>query len=136
MWKYYDSWEDYKKAFHENGMLIIIEAVIYIIAGDNTFGIFYAAKQPCTECIQVRADIPFEPVKSEIDNDAIYQAIVSCMENTQIGDISNVMTKNYNNPDTDMEFKTGFSLLNRIDGLNFFSVSFHAYFLLPVCLWI
>ena len=48
--------------------------------------------------------IPFEPVKSEIDNDAIYQAIVSCMENTQIGDISNVMTKNYNNPDTDMEF--------------------------------
>ena len=26
------------------------------------------------------------------------------MENTQIGDISNVMTKNYNNADTDMEF--------------------------------
>lgn len=48
--------------------------------------------------------IPFDPVKSEINNDAIYQAIVSCMENTQIGDISNVMTKNYNNPDTDMEF--------------------------------
>ncbi|MDE7248854.1 MAG: hypothetical protein K2N82_03000 [Lachnospiraceae bacterium] len=35
--------------------------------------------------------IPFDPVKSEINNDAIYQAIVSCMENTQIGDISNVM---------------------------------------------
>ncbi|MCM1237364.1 MAG: hypothetical protein NC489_45440 [Ruminococcus flavefaciens] len=48
--------------------------------------------------------VPFDPVKSEIDNDAIYQAIVSCMENTQIGDISNVMTKNYNNADTDMEF--------------------------------
>lgn len=48
--------------------------------------------------------VPFEPVKSAINNDTIYQAIVSCMENTQIGDISNVMTKNYNNPDTDMEF--------------------------------
>lgn len=48
--------------------------------------------------------IPFDPVKSEINSDAIYQAIVSCMENTQIGDISNVMTKNYNNADTDMEF--------------------------------
>ena len=48
--------------------------------------------------------IPFEPVKSEINTDSIYQAIVSCMENTQIGDISNVMTKNYNNTDTDMEF--------------------------------
>lgn len=48
--------------------------------------------------------IPFEAVKTEINNDAIYQAIVSCMENTQIGDISNVMTKNYNNDDTDMEF--------------------------------
>lgn len=48
--------------------------------------------------------VPFEPVKTEINNDAIYQAIVSCMENTQIGDISNVMTKNYNNSDTDMEF--------------------------------
>lgn len=47
---------------------------------------------------------PFDPVKSEINNDAIYQAIVSCMENTQIGDISNVMTKNYNNAGTDMEF--------------------------------
>lgn len=48
--------------------------------------------------------VPFDPIKSEINNDAIYQAIVSCMENTQIGDISNVMTKNYNNADTDMEF--------------------------------
>ena len=48
--------------------------------------------------------VPFEPVKSAVNNDAIYQAIVSCMENTQIGDISNVMTKNYNNPNTDMEF--------------------------------
>lgn len=48
--------------------------------------------------------VPFEPVKSEINNDSIYQAIISCMENTQIGDISNVMTKNYNNADTDMEF--------------------------------
>ncbi|MCM1160637.1 MAG: hypothetical protein NC412_05375 [Roseburia sp.] len=48
--------------------------------------------------------VPFEPVKSEINNEAIYKAITSCMENTRIGDISNVMTKNYNNPDTDMEF--------------------------------
>lgn len=48
--------------------------------------------------------VPFDPVKSEINNEAIYQAIVSCMENTKIGDISNVMTKNYNNADTDMEF--------------------------------
>lgn len=48
--------------------------------------------------------IPFEPAKSEVNNDTIYQAVVSCMENTQIGDISNVMTKNYNNPDIDMEF--------------------------------
>lgn len=48
--------------------------------------------------------VPFEPVKSDINTDSIYQAIVSCMENTQIGDISNVMTKNYNNANTDMEF--------------------------------
>lgn len=48
--------------------------------------------------------VPFEPIKSEINNDAIYQAVVSCMENAQIGDISNVMTKNYNNPHMDMEF--------------------------------
>lgn len=48
--------------------------------------------------------IPFEATKSQINSKAVYDAIVSCMENTQIGDISNVMTKNYNNPDTDMEF--------------------------------
>jgi len=48
--------------------------------------------------------IPFDPIKSEINAEAIYNAVVSSMENTQIGDISNVMTKNYNNPDTDMEF--------------------------------
>lgn len=48
--------------------------------------------------------IPFEPVKSEVNKDAVYQAIVSSMENTKIGDISNVMTKNYNSADTDMEF--------------------------------
>lgn len=48
--------------------------------------------------------VPFDPVKSEINNEAIYQAIVSCMENTQIGDISNVITKNYNNADIDIEF--------------------------------
>ena len=48
--------------------------------------------------------IPFEAAKSEINNDVIYQAIVSCMEHTKIGDISNVMTKNYNNNDTDMDF--------------------------------
>lgn len=48
--------------------------------------------------------VPFEATKSEINDKAIYNAIVSCTENTQIGDISNVMTKNYNNPDTDMEF--------------------------------
>lgn len=47
--------------------------------------------------------IPFEPVKSEVNSEALYKAIVSCMENTSIGDISNVMTKNYNNPETDME---------------------------------
>ena len=47
--------------------------------------------------------VPFEATKSEINNEAIYEAIISCMENTQIGDISNVMTKNYNNPNTDME---------------------------------
>lgn len=48
--------------------------------------------------------VPFEAAKSEINNKAVYDAIVSSMENTQIGDISNVMTKNYNNPNTDMEF--------------------------------
>lgn len=48
--------------------------------------------------------IPFEPVKTIVTNDTVYTAIISCMENTQIGDISNVMTKNYNNPDTDVEF--------------------------------
>ena len=48
--------------------------------------------------------IPFEATKSKINSKAVYDAIISCMENTQIGDISNVMTKNYNNLDTDMEF--------------------------------
>lgn len=48
--------------------------------------------------------VPFEPTKSEINNQSIYEAIISSMENTQIGDISNVMTKNYNNPDPDIEF--------------------------------
>lgn len=48
--------------------------------------------------------IPFEAAKSQINSKAVYDAIVSSMEHTQIGDISNVMTKNYNNPDTDMEF--------------------------------
>lgn len=48
--------------------------------------------------------IPFEAAKSGINDRAVFDAIISCMENTQIGDISNVMTKNYNNPDTDMEF--------------------------------
>lgn len=48
--------------------------------------------------------IPFEATKSEINNDAIYDAVISSIENTQIGDISNVMTKNYNNSDIDMEF--------------------------------
>lgn len=48
--------------------------------------------------------VPFEAAKSQINNKAVYDAIISCMENTQIGDISNVMTKNYNNQDLDMEF--------------------------------
>lgn len=48
--------------------------------------------------------IPFEAAKSEINNEAIYEAVISSIENTQIGDISNVMTKNYNNSNTDMEF--------------------------------
>lgn len=48
--------------------------------------------------------IPFEAAKSQINNKAVYDAIISCMENTQIGDISNVMTKNYNNQELDMEF--------------------------------
>lgn len=48
--------------------------------------------------------IPFEAVKSEINAETVYNAVVSSIENTQIGDISNVMTKNYNNVDTDMEF--------------------------------
>ncbi len=48
--------------------------------------------------------IPFEAAKSKINAETVYNAVVSSMENTQIGDISNVMTKNYNNTDTDMEF--------------------------------
>ena len=48
--------------------------------------------------------VPFEASKSVINNESIYEAIVSCSENSQIGDISNVITKNYNSPDTDMEF--------------------------------
>lgn len=46
----------------------------------------------------------FEPEKDIISKETIYEAIMSSMENTQIGDISNVMTKNYNSSDTDMEF--------------------------------
>lgn len=46
----------------------------------------------------------FDAEKDEITQETIYEAIMSCIENTQIGDISNVMTKNYNNPDIDMEF--------------------------------
>ena len=46
----------------------------------------------------------FEPGKDIISKETIYEAIISSMENTKIGDISNVMTKNYNNTDIDMEF--------------------------------
>lgn len=46
----------------------------------------------------------FDAAKDEITKETIYEAIMSCMENTQIGDISNVMTKNYNNAEIDMEF--------------------------------
>lgn len=46
----------------------------------------------------------FDPEKDTVSKETIYEAIMSSIENTQIGDISNVMTKNYNNPDIDMEF--------------------------------
>lgn len=46
----------------------------------------------------------FEPEKDIISKETIYEAVMSSMENTQIGDISNVMTKNYNNSNIDMEF--------------------------------
>ena len=46
----------------------------------------------------------FDAEKAEISKEAIYEALVASKDNSNIGDISNIMTKNYNNEDTDMEF--------------------------------
>lgn len=57
---------------------------------------------------------PFDPVKSQVTKKAIYNALVASMDNSNIGDISNVMTKNYNNDDTDEEFNEVMSCYNNL----------------------
>lgn len=46
----------------------------------------------------------FDADKSQITKEAIYKALVESMDNSNIGDISNAMTKNYNNDEIDDEF--------------------------------
>lgn len=70
------------------------------------------------ECIPQNKQIlyyePFEVEKSEINNDNIYKAILASMENSKIGDISNVMTKNYNNAVIDDEFNKAMCCYNNL----------------------
>lgn len=46
----------------------------------------------------------FDADKPQITKEAIYKALVASMNNSNIGDISNAMTKNYNNEEIDDEF--------------------------------
>lgn len=46
----------------------------------------------------------FDADKPQITKEAIYKALVASMDNSNIGDISNAMTKNYNNEEIDDEF--------------------------------
>ncbi|HAI92930.1 MAG TPA: hypothetical protein DCM21_10460 [Butyrivibrio sp.] len=48
--------------------------------------------------------IGFDADKPQITKEAIYKALVASMDNSNIGDISNAMTKNYNNEEIDDEF--------------------------------
>lgn len=46
----------------------------------------------------------FDAQKEEVCGKVLYRALVSSLENSNIGDISNIMTKNYNNEDSEAEF--------------------------------
>ena len=105
-----DTLEKCKEWFNDNDTIVnshdlLCRLLMFDVDGDE---VLLTPNRTIIECVPDDIVplyyIPFDAVKSEINNDTIYQAITSCMENTQIGDISNVMTKNYNNPDTDMEF--------------------------------
>ena len=56
----------------------------------------------------------FDAVKSPVTNKAIYEALVASMDNSNIGDISNVMTKNYNNPVIDDDFNKVMCCFNNL----------------------
>lgn len=60
------------------------------------------------ECIPTDKNIlyyeGFDADKPQITKEAIYKALVASMDNSNIGDISNAMTKNYNNEEIDDEF--------------------------------
>lgn len=56
----------------------------------------------------------FDAVKSPVIKEAIYKALVASMDNSNIGDISNVMTKNYNNKNTDDDFNKIMCCLNNL----------------------
>lgn len=76
---------------------------------------------PCKEmieCVPENKHIlyyePFEVEKSEVNNENIYKAIVASKDNSNIGDISNIMTKNYNNKETDEEFNKAMCCYNNL----------------------
>lgn len=77
--------------FDVDGDEVLLTPNKYIIdcVPDNVIPLYYKA---------------FEAEKAEITTEVIFEALVASMENSNIGDISNIMTKNYNNDDTDMEF--------------------------------
>lgn len=56
----------------------------------------------------------FDADKTQITGDTIYKALVSSMENSNIGDISNAMTKNYNNENTDETFNKVMCCFNNL----------------------
>lgn len=56
----------------------------------------------------------FSAEKTPVTPDAIYKALVASMDNSNIGDISNVMTKNYNSPDIDDDFNAVMCCYNNL----------------------
>lgn len=60
-----------------------------------------APNKTLIECVPTDKNIlyyeGFDADKPQITKEAIYKALVASMDNSNIGDISNVMTKNYNN---------------------------------------
>ena len=67
-----------------------------------------APNKTLIECVPTDKNIlyyeGFDADKPQITKEAIYKALVASMDNSNIGDISNVMTKNYNNAQIDDTF--------------------------------